>query len=138
MRWWDIPAVAELEQRCYDHDHWSQESFWGELAAGQVYRVVDDAGVVGYAGLSLSLDVANIQTVGVDPDRRGHGLGGQLVDALLAEAKLRDLRRVELEVASRNTVARGLYESRGFVEVGLRRGYYAADKDDAVLMVVTL
>lgn len=139
MRWWDIAEVAALETVAYPSDHWSAESFWGELAAGHVYRVAcDDDSIVGYAGLTLVGDVGNIQTVAVHPDSRGGGRGGQLVDALLAEARARGLRTVELEVASRNAPARSLYSARGFEEVGLRRGYYAADGDDAVLMTVTL
>ena len=138
MRWWDIPAVAALEEVCYSADHWSQESFWGELAGGHVYRVADSDGIIGYAGLSLGFDAANIQTVAVDPGRQGSGVGGQLVDALLDEARERHIRVVELEVASRNLAARKLYATRGFTDVGMRRGYYAKDNDDAILMKVAL
>ena len=139
MRWWDIPAVALLETRSYASDHWSEESFWGELAGGHVYRVAEtDGAIVGYAGLSVIGDDGNLQTVAVDPEHRGNGIGGQLVDVLLSSAREQGLRAVELEVASRNLPARHLYEVRGFVEVGLRRGYYAADGDDAILMTATL
>jgi ribosomal-protein-alanine N-acetyltransferase len=47
--------------------------------------------------------------------------------------------RLFLEVASTNDVARRLYADLGFVETGLRRGYFRSGTvDDAVTMVKTL
>lgn len=136
MRWWDIPAVAQLEAASYPHDPWSAESFWGELASGGRYFVCEDSEIVGYAGLSISFDEGNVQTVAVAPAARGRGNGLALLDELFGAAD--GLHRLDLEVASRNEVALALYAKRGFVEVGRRKGYYAAENDDAILMSVTL
>ena len=45
-----------------------------------------------------------------------------------------------LEVRGSNTRARGLYLRRGFVDVGLRRGYYPAaqGREDALVMSLTV
>jgi ribosomal-protein-alanine N-acetyltransferase len=72
-----------------------------------------------------------IHTVGVDADYQGHGIGRQLMTALLEYA---DSGTVFLEVRTDNVAAITLYESVGFVRVGLRRRYYRASGADAYTM----
>lgn len=139
LRWWDLPAVAALEQVAYEHDAWSEESFWGELAQGNRYVVDEqDGDIVGYAGLAQSFDEAYVQTVAVAPSQRGAKRGAALLDELIAIARSQGAASVGLEVASRNEPALRLYASRGFERQGLRKNYYAAQQDDAVLMGVKL
>jgi ribosomal-protein-alanine N-acetyltransferase len=45
---------------------------------------------------------------------------------------------MELEVRSANLFPRQLYTSLGFVQQGIRKRYYRAPTDDAVLMSVDL
>jgi GNAT superfamily N-acetyltransferase len=49
---------------------------------------------------------------------RGRGIGRALLDAVIAEWRLRGGHQVELEVAYERTAARGLYEATGFVNRG--------------------
>ena len=78
-------------------------------------------------------DTGEVYVVGVSPDRQGEGIGGLLVDALLAHAATLDRKPVSLEVRADNAPAQGLYEKRGFRRTGMRRGYYPGGVD-AVLM----
>ncbi|MZE81775.1 ribosomal-protein-alanine N-acetyltransferase RimI, partial [Streptomyces sp. SID5475] len=32
MRWWDIPAVLDLEREMFPEDAWTEGMFWSELA----------------------------------------------------------------------------------------------------------
>ena len=51
---------------------------------------------------------------------RGRGLGRQLVEAALAQAKLRfGIKLAQLTVTHGNFAAQGLYEQCGFVQFGL-------------------
>ena len=50
----------------------------------------------------------------VRDDARGSGLGRALTEAVMERAAARGCRRVELDVNSENTPARGLYQSLGF------------------------
>lgn len=79
-----------------------------------------------------------IGSIAVREDLRGRGLGGKLLDRALQEARDRHIKACFLEVATQNVIARSLYASRGFVEVGLRKGYYPETSDDAIIMRLEL
>ncbi len=77
-------------------------------------------------------------TISIHPDWQGRGLGRVMTRAALDWAKDAGLSQVNLAVFSSNQRARRLYESLGFVEQGLRRGYIRYEDgrlDDDVLMV---
>ena len=57
-------------------------------------------------------------TLAVLPGLRGAGLGGRLLDAVLAQARAAGFRGVSLSVEDGNVAARRLYERAGFVPVG--------------------
>ena len=111
--------------------------FWSELAVGNHYVVHrDDAGRIdGYAGLSVTDDVANVCTIGVRPDRQGHGIGRRLLHELIRAA---GDRRMMLEVRTDNDPAIALYASEGFRRIGLRRRYYFPSGADAYTMERTV
>lgn len=137
LRWWDIPRLVELEATLFPGDSpWTAEMFWSELAAGHHYVVLragdsDDGAVIGYAGLAVHGDEAEVQTIGVDPAVQGGGLGRALLTDLLRRA---GDRRVLLEVRTDNGAALGLYSSVGFERIGLRRHYYQPSGADAYTM----
>jgi ribosomal-protein-alanine N-acetyltransferase len=139
MRWWDIPAAFAIESSVFPDYPWTEAGFWSELAGVPQtrYFVVaeDSSGLVGYAGL-LALDhEADVQTVAVRGDRQGRGLGGRLLDDLLAQARLRDCSQVMLEVRADNAPAQAIYLARGFERISLRRGYYGPGLDALVMRV---
>ena len=138
MRWWDIPAAAEVERRLFARDPWSVEAFWTELAGvpeTRHYLVArsDDGGVVGYAGLIAVRDEATIQTIAVSERLQGTGLGRRLLDALLAEAAQRGCRQIFLEVRAENVAAQRLYARAGFEVIGRRRDYYGRGADGLMM-----
>jgi ribosomal-protein-alanine N-acetyltransferase len=148
MRWWDIPAVTVLEHAAFPDDAWSVGMFWSELAetATRYYLVAEEHGrdeahpdalgprIVGYAGLLAGAGEAEVQTIAVDPAREGFGLGATLLTELLSEAARRGCDDVVLEVRADNARAQELYRRFGFVQVGLRRGYYQPANVDALIM----
>jgi len=90
---------------------------------------------VGYAGISrLGRKPPfeyEVHTIGVDPAYQGQGIGRELLDRLLAIA---DGGTVFLEVRTDNEPAIGLYESAGFVKMGVRKRYYRISGADAYTM----
>ena len=60
-------------------------------------------------------------SIAVVPSQRGHGFGGELMDALLARARAEGYRAISLSVAS-DSPAVHLYERYGFAKVDERDG----------------
>jgi len=60
-------------------------------------------------------------TIAVVPSRRGKGLGKELLEALLAQAKAEGYKQISLSVEADNPALR-LYEQHGFSKVGERAG----------------
>ena len=95
--------------------------------------------LVGYAGLlSPGGGQADVLTMAVARDRWGQRVGARLLDALVAEAARRGCTDVFLEVRVDNDRAQRLYRSRGFAEIGIRRGYYQPSGTDALVMQLSL
>ncbi len=137
FRWTDIPDAVKIEADSFSHDSWSAESFWGELAgvpARARYVVLSrDEVLVGYAGVAFVDSDAHVQTIAVAPSARGGGFGGELLDALLREAELRQSSRCLLEVQHDNAVAISMYESVGFELLSRRSRYYPGGQDALVM-----
>lgn len=93
-------------------------------------------GLLGYAGLlaPAGSGQGDIQTIAVAPAARGMGLGRGLMHALITQARRRHVTELFLEVRADNAIARALYASLGFRQIGVRRGYYQPDGVDAITM----
>ncbi|PQP43610.1 ribosomal protein S18-alanine N-acetyltransferase [Mycolicibacterium austroafricanum] len=134
----DAARCAELEAQLFDGDDpWPERAFLAELAAKHNYYVaarVDDK-VVGYAGIArlgrFKPYEYEIHTVGVDPAWQGQGIGRGMLSRLLDYA---GDGTVFLEVRTDNAAAIALYESEGFVRVGVRKRYYRVSGADAYTM----
>ena len=136
----DLRGVALVENASYEFP-WSHGIFRDCLLAGYCCVVLDvDRVVSGYAIMSIAAGEAHILNVCVHPAIRNRGNGRRLLNALLFRAAEASVRKVFLEVRPTNAVALHLYESLGFVRIGLRPDYYqAADgREDAVVLSLDL
>lgn len=115
---------------------WSEASFRHELSHPHgIFLVARRQGeVVGYAGCWVLVDEAHITTVAVGPDHQRQGIGRQLVSALLKHSHEMGATCATLEVRASNDPARKLYQSMGFVDAAVRRGYYPNNREDAIVM----
>lgn len=90
--------------------------------------------IVGLAGLWIMADEAHLTTIGVREAYRRQGIGERLLIAALDLALMLNARVVTLEMRASNHAAHKLYEKYGFRWMGLRRGYYSDNREDAVVM----
>jgi ribosomal-protein-alanine N-acetyltransferase len=134
----DAARCAELESQLFDGDDpWPARVFMAELEAKHNHYVAAraDDKLVGYGGISRlgrkKPYEYEIHTIGVDAAYQGQGIGRQMLTALLEYA---DGGTIFLEVRTDNDAAIALYESVGFVRVGMRRRYYRASGADAYTM----
>jgi ribosomal-protein-alanine N-acetyltransferase len=156
----DLVDVIALEHELFPDDPWTPEMFADEVAQppeSRLYLVAEaeagDGGVAasdivsgrgaanalvmtGYAGLMFipGGTQADVLTIAVRPAYWGRGIGSALLDALVTAARDRGRTEVFLEVRADNPRAHGLYLRRGFVELGVRRGYYQPSGVDAIVM----
>lgn len=136
--WRDIPALVDLERQLFPEEPWSEAALWAELAGRprRCYLVACEQGsgrLLGYAGLDLAGDVADVMTLAVAPGSQGRGIGGILLESLHDRARSAGAGSMMLEVRSGNEAARGLYAARGYDEVRSRAGYYRSGEDALVL-----
>jgi [ribosomal protein S18]-alanine N-acetyltransferase len=134
----DAARCAELESLLFEGDDpWPERAFLAELKAKHIHYVAArrEDKLVGYAGIARLGRTRpyeyEIHTIGVDPAYQGQGIGRHLVSQLL---ELAADSVIFLEVRTDNAPAIALYESFGFVNVGLRRRYYRASGADAYTM----
>lgn len=132
----DTEEVAKLEEQIFSQP-WSRKAFLDSLSLGNtVFLVAEENGrIVGYIGMYVAMEEGEITNVAVAPLERCHGVGGLLISEVKKEAERRLLARIVLEVRVSNDTAIRLYERNGFVNQGVRKGFYERPKEDAYIMI---
>lgn len=132
-----LAALAEIEKACF-HAPWSEAMLREELGKGIFLVAERDGQAIGYVGCQTVLDEGYITNVAVSPDCRRQGVGRALIAELVQRARAQGLSFVTLEARASNAPAIALYEGAGFVRVGVRKNFYTAPTEDAVLMTLFL
>ena len=135
----DILKISEMEKECFPKEPWSykmlvssfgEESFHGVLAE-------EDGEIVGYGGITVAVDCADIANLAVVEYYRNSGIGTAVLTELIKVAKQKGAQKVFLEVRVSNSVAMALYLKCGFKGVYARTRYYS-DGEDCLVMVKDL
>jgi ribosomal-protein-alanine N-acetyltransferase len=132
----DVAGVLRIEDASYSFP-WSEGIFRDCLRVGYVCCVVElDDILIGYGVMSTGAGEAHILNLCIAEPYRAKGLGGQLLEHLLEFSGSLGVGEVFLEVRPSNTAAIRLYQSLGFSQIGMRRGYYqaAGGREDAVVL----
>lgn len=131
----DVFLVAEIERKCFS-DAWTAAMFVSILRDdNQLFYVIEDEGkIIGYAGMQLVLDEAQILNVAVEEEYRHKGIGRRIMKLLISRGCSLGMVRFTLEVRESNLPAIGLYKKMGFFEVGRRPNYYTKPSEAALLM----
>lgn len=131
----DIDEVAALE-RCIFSDAWTKRGI--EESLRQEYTVLlgvwKDEYLAGYVIMYYVLDEGEIARIAASPDCRRQGAASLLLGHLEKICESEGILRLMLEVRRSNAAAVSFYKKHGFTEYGVRRGYYTAPSEDAILM----
>lgn len=136
MDWSDVDAVLSIEQQVNSHP-WTRGNFNDALASGNLCKLcVLENIIVGYAILMPVLEEAHLLVVSIDTKHQRKGLATQLLTQLFSLLRVQKFESVLLEVRPSNLAAHALYMKAGFVNIGLRRGYYPSEngREDAIIM----
>lgn len=93
--------------------------------------------IVGFAGILIIIDEANIMNIVTKKDKRNLGIGTLLLQELIKISNERKMKTVTLEVNEKNLPAINLYEKFNFKKIGIRKKYYD-NTDTAIIMTLYL
>lgn len=135
----DVPEIAALERECFSLP-WSEEIIASQLGGpGRIMLAAEENGALaGYMGLQYVLDEGYISNVCTAPPFRRRGVARALIGELVRRAEALELAFLSLEVRVSNAPAIALYRGEGFVEAGVRPGYYEKPAEDALIMNLNL
>ncbi|MBP8614198.1 MAG: ribosomal protein S18-alanine N-acetyltransferase [Firmicutes bacterium] len=132
----DLDEVLAIESQSYPTP-WSRRAFESELrdnVYAHYFVARHEDQIVGYFGMWIILDEAHITNIAVSPKMRRQGIGEQMLRFAFDKARELGASRMTLEVRVSNHQAQNLYRKLGFVERGIRKGYYTDTNEDALIM----
>lgn len=132
----DVDGVYAVEIGTFV-DAWSRDAFVSDMKNPVARYLVaeQDGKIIGYAGAWVILDESHITNIAVLKEHRGQGTGKRLTHELLQYLSNLGAAYATLEVRRSNEIAQNLYKSLGFVQLGVRKRYYADNGEDALIMV---
>ena len=130
----DVNQIAENFSENFDK-FWSVNILQNDLTSSNSTYIVAKIQntIVGFAGIKVILDEADIMNIAVRTDKRSLGIGSLLLEKLIQTAKQHACTKLTLEVNETNLPAIRLYEKYHFTRIGLRKKYYN-NTNDAILM----
>jgi ribosomal-protein-alanine N-acetyltransferase len=136
----DAAAVAILENQV-SLDPWPEKLFGDCIRVGYSCWVFEDnSEIAGFGLLSCAAGEAHILNLVIDNRWRRQGLGKRMMHHLINTARELGADIVYLEVRESNLIARDLYRTLAFTEIGVRKGYYPAKegREDAITLALGL
>ena len=137
----DLDQVLAIEQASFSAP-WSRNLFLSEFRSPRVSNLMVALAegpvrkVAGFIVFWTVEDEMHVLNLAVEPASRRQGLARKLVLAALAHARRKGAKRAFLEVRASNAAAQKLYSSLGFTGTSIRRDYYDAPVEDAVVMTL--
>ena len=129
-----ISDLENLKISDFD-DFWNMDILKDELTSetSQFICAKYENKMVGFAGVKIVIDEADIMNIAVKKDFRRQGIATLLLNHILTICKVKAIKTIHLEVNEENFSAISLYQKFGFEECGRRKQYYD-NKYDAILM----
>ena len=95
--------------------------------------ITEDGTVLGYGELGVVLDEGCLEKIAVADAWRRQGVAEAILSAFIRFGRA-NLAFLTLEVRESNLGARNLYDSYGFRQEAVRKGYYHNPAEDAIIM----
>ena len=133
----DLDALMEIEANAYGEHHWSRESFVSEInnKVARYYAVKNNSDeLIGYIGVWNIVDETHVSTIAVRKDYRRMGVAETLIAKILEDCYNDFIKYITLEVRAGNEPAINLYKKFGMKSLGVRKGYYQDNGEDALIM----
>lgn len=130
-----VDQVCALEEEAFSMP-WHKESFLEMIQCKDACYLVGilEEEVVASCGLRNIVGEGEITNVVTKKDKRGLGIGRQMLLKLMEEGAEMGVEAFTLEVRKSNEAAIHLYESLGFAAEGERKNFYEKPTEDALIM----
>ncbi|HUS05252.1 MAG TPA: ribosomal protein S18-alanine N-acetyltransferase [Bryobacteraceae bacterium] len=127
----DFRRILEIENASFGTDAWDREIFLAYLRDYPDLFFVARLGrrICGYAVTCMDRTSAELASIAVDPDFRGHGVGRSLLRHTASRLRRGGMDRWWLTVRTGNETAIAFYCRFGFTRVRRVRGYYEDGED---------
>lgn len=130
----DLNDLKDILYTKFD-EFWNYNILKEEIENQNSYFIVaksENETIVGFAGIKVILDEADIMNIVVHKDFRNKKIGSQLLEQLLLYSKQNNIKSINLEVNELNSNAIALYKKFGFKQIAIRKKYY--NDNDAIIM----
>ncbi len=142
MKKGDVEQVLSIEHASFSQP-WSRNLFLSEFRSPGVSTLLvalsgdpSRRQIAGYIVYWNVQDEMHILNLAVAPEFRRRSIARKLVLSAIKRAHRKGARRAFLEVRASNAPAQKLYSSLGFSGSFIRRAYYDAPVEDAVIMTL--
>lgn len=127
-------------QKMYEHEILSISSIEEDFKSNTYYYIsaILDGNLVGFAGISILVDHADILGIAVDKNHTRKNIASIMLNHIIEVCKKMDLDNIFLEVRESNIPAINLYEKHGFKKISIRTNYYTDNNEDALIYVKEL
>lgn len=134
----DLEQVCKIESEIFSRP-WTQNDFATSLTKEEnIYLVVEkEEKIVGYCGMWGIVGEGQINNVAMHKAYRREGIAYEMLQQFLQEGKKKQLTSFTLEVRESNQAALALYKKLGFQAVGIRKDFYEAPRENAIIMWLT-
>lgn len=131
----DVSAVHKIEEECFSLP-WSEHALHDAISNKDALFLVmeENREIIGYIGMYMVIDEADITNIAISKGRRRQGYGQQLLNHAIMCMEQREIFNITLEVRKSNAGAIALYEQNGFLTEGIRKNFYDFPKEDACIM----
>ena len=132
----EVDEISELQSQTFTNP-WSAQSLRWEIAntdVARLYVMRVDGALVGFCACWVILDELHINSVAVGDAWRRRGLASRLLRDVCRDAVSAGATQATLEVRRSNTAAIALYDRLGFTCEGVRKDYYQAPREDALVL----
>ena len=132
----NLDDIMEVEISSYGAHHWARSSFVSEINNDIAFYfcAIVEGKAVGYIGIWEIFEEAHITTLAVLPEFRGKKIAQALLIRAFDDCREKKVKYITLEVRVSNKAAKNLYEKFGMKSLGVRKGYYQDNNEDALIM----
>ncbi len=129
-----LSDIIKIEKLSFNHP-WSEMHFKKDIKKKDIsinWVMLEDGKTIGYIFGWLVENEYHLNNIAVHPNHRRKGIAAKLLLKLINSVKIKNAKKLFLEVRADNFPAKKLYNSFGFTALGIRKNYY--DKgNDAIL-----